>query len=143
MIELTKEHGVYDTYKVKLFEKKMSSGFSRFSAVRDEDKEEFFNMLKIDFNRFYEIYEQDSSFKDEGNERSNFIFHAVLGCESYNEFYWTVKHYDSEKQISRLKQKRYNIRNEINELTAYNNTIKSTKGWRYTKPLRLVKMVRR
>ena len=141
IIELTKEFGVYDLYKLKLFDKKMDSGFSRFAAVRDEDKEEFFKLLKADFKIFYEEYSQDSSLSREGSERSNFILQTLLKTDSYKEFYWYVKYFDSEKKRLKLKEKGFNIRNNINELTALNNTILSTKGWKYTKPLRSIKKV--
>ena len=119
----------------------MDSGFSRFAAVRDEDKEEFFKLLKADFKIFYEEYSQDSSFSRDGCERSNFILQTLLKTDSYKEFYWYVKYFDSEKKRLKLKEKGFNIRNNINELTALNNTILSTKGWKYTKPLRSIKKV--
>ena len=138
MIELAKEFDVYDTYKVKLFEKKMSSGFSRFAAVRDEDKEEYFNILKDDFKRFNEEFKNDPTLSLEADERSKFIFQNVLEYESYKEFFWLIKHYDSEKQVLKVKERRNELANDTTELQALNNAILSSKGWKYSKPLRVV-----
>ena len=141
MIELTKKFDVYDTYKVKLFKKKMDSGFHRFSVVREEDKEEFFNLLKEDFKKFNEEFEKDSTLSSEADERSKFILQNVLEYENYKEFLWLVKHYDSEKQILKLKEREYKIINNTYKLQGLTNTILSTKGWKYTKPLRSIEKV--
>ena len=137
MIELTKEFDVYDTYKVKLFEKKMSSGFSRFAAVCDEDKEEYFNILKDDFKSFNEEFKNDSTLNLEAGERSKLILNTVIECESFKEFYWLIQHYDSEKQVLKFREKENKIVNKTRELQGLNNEILSTKGWKYTKPLRV------
>lgn len=142
VIDLIKESGLYPFYKKVLMEKKLRSSFSRFSQVCDEDKEEYYNLLKIDFNKYYDEFMADDIFLNKINPRYRFIFNSLIESKSYKEFLYSVKLYDSENKIKELKNEKIELNNKIVILEESNKEIFNSKSWRYTKSFRILRNFR-
>ena len=137
IIDLLKENGVYNIFKREFIEMKMKSAHSRFEAVREEDKKEFYKLLKDDFQKHIDEYEHDDVFINEVSFRSKLIFNTLLESRSYKEFLYAVKIYDSKKRISYFEKENSNLDKEIDYLRKSNNEILNSKGWRYTRIFRM------
>ena len=130
-------------YGRKILDKKMRRVFVRFSEVGDEYKEEFFNLIKKDFENHKVEYENDSTFLNEISDRSRFIFYSALNSNSPIEFYYKIQLFDSKNKLDKLEKDKKHLKKEISNLDKSNNQILSSRSWKITKPLRaLVNLVR-
>lgn len=138
IIELTKKSDLYGMYGKKLLDKKMGRVFVRFSEVCDEYKEEFFNLIKNDFENHKVEYENDDAFLNEISDRSRFIFYSALNSNSYLEFSYKIQLFDSKNKLDKLEKDKKRLKKEISDLDKSNNQILSSRSWKMTKPLRTV-----
>ncbi len=138
IIELAKSNDLYGLYGRKLLEKKMGRVFVRFSEVSDEYKEEFFNLIKKDFESHKVEYENDSIFCNDLDNRSRHIFYSALDSNSYKEFFYKIKLFDSKNKLNRLEKDNKHLKNKISDLNKSNNQIISSRSWKMTKPLRVL-----
>lgn len=138
IIELAKRNDLYGLYGRKLLEKKMGRVFVRFSEVSDEYKEEFFNLIKKDFESHKVEYENDSIFCNDLDNRSRHIFYSALDSNSYKEFFYKIKLFDSKNKLNRLEKDNKHLKNKISDLNKSNNQILSSRSWKMTKPLRVL-----
>lgn len=136
IIELTKKSNLYEMYGRKLLEKKMGRIFVRFSEVSDEYKEEFFNLIKKDFENHKVEYENDSIFCNELDNRSKYIFYSALNSNSYMEFFYKIQLFDSKNKLNRLEKDNEHLKKKISNLNKSNDQIFSSRSWKITKPLR-------
>lgn len=101
---LLKDLGVYEDFKDKLFKKKFTNIYTRFSEVTDEYKQDFFDKIQEDFPKSLKDLEKDNDF-DKFNPRAKFILYAGINSTTYHEFESSVKEYDSRKKRKRSKRK--------------------------------------
>ena len=114
---LLRQLGVYKDFKDKIFKKKFTNIYTRFSEVPDEYKTDFFCRIKKDFTNHFFILKKDKDFKG-FNKRAKHILYSGIHSKSYQEFDLSVKLYDQEKKNKKLK-------NEVTVLKTRNEKIMS------------------
>lgn len=82
IIDLAKK---YDNFYGYLYAKKLNLIKFRFSQTSDEFKEDFFNKIKIDFEKHKEEYESSEDFQNLPDDVKS-IFYAGLDSKNYEEF---------------------------------------------------------
>ena len=112
--------GVYEDFKDKIFKKKFSNIYRRFSEVSDEYKQDFFDKIKKDFQKSFFFLEKDDDFKN-FNRRAKFILYSGIHSNTYAEFELSVKLYDQEmknkslqKEVDSLKKHNSQVMNLVN-----------------------------
>ena len=82
IIDLAKK---YDNFYSYLYAKKLNLIKFRFSQTSDEFKEDFFNKIKIDFEKHKDEYESSEDFQNLPDDVKS-IFYAGLDSKNYEEF---------------------------------------------------------
>lgn len=113
LIDICKRYGVYDQYKEGLFAKTLGNIFYRFTEVGDEYKEEFFRLIKEDFNAKKAEYDSDEVFQN-GDARNHEIFYKGLDLDTPLEYQLSVKLYDARQRNIKLESEKKEIRKERN-----------------------------
>lgn len=115
-IDLFKKHGVFEQYKMDLYNRKVNLGNYRFVRIKDEFKDLFFEKLQNDFKGLVDdgLYED---YLSNLNDRNEFIFKSVLESQTAMEFKYKVLYYDSNNKVKILNNKVKNLENQNAELT--------------------------
>lgn len=87
IIDLAKK---YDNFYSYLYAKKLNLIKFRFSQTSDEFKEDFFNKIKIDFEKHKDEYESSEDFQNLSDDVKS-IFYAGLNSKNYKDFEDTIK----------------------------------------------------
>ena len=138
IIQITKDHGCYEKYGEKIYNKKFSNTFRLFSLCDEKNKPDFFKKLKKDFTQIKEENENDEVLNNISS-RLKFIWQSGMECETYHEFELTINNYDLESRNKNLKKRNDNLKKEINKFNEINNSILHSTSWKVTKPLRKIK----
>ena len=91
-----------------------------------EMKEEFFKEVKEDFKKHLDEYESDDFFVNKLNDKTRHIFYSGINCKTSEEFILSIKLFDAEHKIKKLKKKNKKLKKE-------NKRIKSTKAYKIWK----------
>lgn len=102
LIDLTKEHGMFDVCKYNLFDKIIISNFLRFSQSMGESKLDYFDKMKKDFLDKKEEYAQDDIF-EVIPERPREIFDSCIRSENAREFELSINLYDTTHKLERTQ----------------------------------------
>ena len=135
LTDITKSFGLYDKYKVNLYNKKLYNTYRIFKLVNEEDKEDFFNKINEDFSNFQEEYESDPVF-NALNNKLKLIFRSGIYSETYEEFELTIENHDLRFKNKDLKKKNSNLKKEIKSIKTFNEQILNSNSWKITKPFR-------
>lgn len=100
---LLRQLGVYEDFKDKIFKKKFTNIYTRFSEVPDEYKDDFFMRIKKDFTNHFFVLKKDDDFK-RFNKRAKHILYSGIHSKSYQEFELSVKLYDQENKNKKVKK---------------------------------------
>ncbi|WP_405305378.1 glycosyltransferase family 2 protein [Methanobrevibacter sp.] len=128
IIEITKDHGCYERYAEKIYNKKFSNTFRLFSLCDEKDKPDFFKKLKKDFTQLKEKNKNDEVLNNI-SARLKFIWQSGMECETYKEFELTVNNYDLKRQNKKLEK-------ELKKYKEINDSLLNSTSWKVTKPLR-------
>ena len=135
LIDVTKKHGQYDKYKWVLFNKKIFNSYKNFSRVKEDEKEEFFELLKADFKNHRDEYESDEVFKGL-REREKLIFRTGIDALTYREFELTIQNFDLNNSNENLSKDNSDLKKRIISYKKINHDILNSNSWKLTKPLR-------
>lgn len=95
--------GVYEDFKDKIFKKKFTNIYRRFTEVPEEYKNDFFEKIKNDFPKYLFMLKGDDDFKN-FNKRAKHILCSGINSETYQEFELSVKSYNQEKKNKKLEK---------------------------------------
>lgn len=152
VIELFKKENVYEYFKKRIIELKISTAYNRFSQVDTEYKEEFFQRIKDDFSNFSQEFEDDDVFKHEIDDVLRYKFRAALISDNYLDYILKCDLYQNQKKQEALKRKQYKLRKQNAELESENQQLianikkekktfkelSNSNSWKLTKPLRKI-----
>lgn len=155
IIKKVKELGLYEDYKIELFNYKMAGIFKVFKNVTEEFKEFFFDLIKRDFIEKESEYKSELNF-NKLNPRPKLIFFNAIKFDNYIEFEQSIEIYDLKKQINKYKNQNSKLTIDLNitrknlkkvnkknkELKDLNDSIINSKSWKLTKPLRKMKRIK-
>lgn len=102
--DLLEDLGVYEDFKDKIFKKKFTNIYTRFSEVTDEYKQNFFDKIQKDFSKSLKDLENDEDF-DKFNPRAKFILYKGIDSNTYQEFESAVIEYDLKMKGKKSKKK--------------------------------------
>lgn len=128
IIKVFIKYGLFDEFKEFLFNRKIKIVYMRFTKVKDEFKEYFYNKMKADFESMLgdEIYD---GILDCLTFRNKSIFENVINSNSFKEFMMMM-------DIFHLNNKVNSLISENRYLKKLNKELLSSNSWRITKPLR-------
>lgn len=166
IIDVFEKYGeLNDLFKVRLYNRKVSLSFLRFTQIKEEFKEAFFDELQKNFkfwvvdNEFYEYL------KSIMIPRNKFLLESILKSKTAKELDYLVENYDLEQKSNSLKKiylknkeliyeknqilqenEKLLKRNEeligiIDNLENVNNERLNSTSWKITKPLRALNKV--
>lgn len=142
ILEKIKARNLYEYYKHDLFNRKFSGIYNRYSKVKSEYKEYFFNKFKEDALKYRSEYELELDF-NKVNQRSKFIFENILKSDTYREFDLSVENYEIKQELNNLKNIKHNLEDNIKRLNEKNtnltNDLNSIKKDKKLKKLNKVK----
>lgn len=142
ILEKIKALNIYEYYKHDLFNRKFSGIYNRYSKVKSEYKEYFFNKFKEDALKYRSEYELELDF-NKVNQRSKFIFENILKSDTYREFDLSVENYEIKQELNNLKNIKHNLEDNIKRLNEKNtnltNDLNSIKKDKKLKKLNKVK----
>lgn len=147
-----KEHGLFETHKNFLFNKKVSLIHTRFEEISEEHKETFFKEMKCDFSQMVEQYGKDYIL-DILDERAAMILINVIESSNYVEFQLKNKISQSNIKIKKLtaenkklKENNKKLKNQLDSYKINNDSLNkeldliySSNSWKLTKPLRKIR----
>jgi len=139
IIDVSKKFDVYDKFKFGLAKKKIDSAYFRYSLVDDEYKEEFFKRVQTDFKDFEEEYE--TNIVPNLGKTYRYIFRNFISCHGHEQFDLKMEIFNIKKNNKNLGKQNKHLKNEINKLKEKNKSLKSSKSWKITKPLRGVSSI--
>jgi glycosyltransferase involved in cell wall biosynthesis len=142
-----KQIGKYREFSEQLFNRKCRDVFFRFSLVREEYKQDFFEKIKENFSRDKNVLEKDGILKI-CSERSLEIFNSALSCETYREFELSINVFDLKRDKDRLKLNydmlERSYQKKFHELTKEKeryqdeiDVLKNSTSWKVTKMFRV------
>lgn len=132
IIDLAKEHGIYNDFKFGLAKKKIDKAFLRYSMVDEEFKEEFFKIVNVDFKSYEEEYE-NKIFNDGFDNRLKYVFRSFISSNNHEEFDLKMEIFDLEKNIKKIKKKNKKLKKELKDI---NEDINSSASLKIKKSLR-------
>ena len=138
-IYIFKNHSLFDQYKDKLYNRKVSSIYSRFTQIREEFKNLFFEEMKKDFIK---TLEEDDGFIDSLNKRNKKIFETIISINDSEECLLIIEHYDLLNKNKSLKKKQKKMKKQIKKYNKENKIILNSNSWKITKPLRSIGSLR-
>ncbi len=119
-----KRFNEFETFKKQLYNRKVSIYWFRFSHIKEEFKELFFNEMKKNFENIHNsTYEQD--FLDNIYHKNKEIYKNTLEMNSPIELELSIKNYELKEKNKKLKKQ--------------NKAILKSNSWKITKPLRSIK----
>lgn len=139
VINIFKNHALFDQYKDKLYNRKVSSIYSRFTQIREEFKNLFFEEMKKDFIK---TLEEDDGFIDSLNKRNKKIFETIISINDSEECLLIIEHYDLLNKNKSLKKKQKKMKKQIKKYNKENKIILNSNSWKITKPLRSIGSLR-
>ena len=105
MIDVFKKYNQFDKYKEVLYNRKVNLGYLRFDQIKDEFKEEYYNILKNDFIS----YNDSTDILDYLNPRNKIIFNNWIDSENERIFELTIKKYDINLRQSNARMDIINL----------------------------------
>ena len=106
VIDVFEKYGKLDnTFKLRLYNRKVSLSYIRFTQTKSEFKEKFFDELQKNFvnwvvdNDFYEYLQSILI------PRNRFIFESVLKSKTAEELHYLVENYDIKQENRKLAKK--------------------------------------
>lgn len=148
IVEVAKKYGYYERFKNKLYKKRIVNPYYLFTSVKEEEKEEFFQKIKADFNDCRERYEIDDEFRNLPFH-IRLMFNSAIYCENHIEYECINRIQKLKKQRTEINNKIFRIEYEIDvlrkdnkelkkEISRYkkqNNDIFNSRSWKMVKPL--------
>lgn len=113
--DLLEDLGVYEDFKDKIFKKKFTNIYTRFTEVTDEYKQNFFDKIQEDFSKSLKDLENDEDF-DKFNPRARFILYKGIDSNTYQEFESSVIEYDLKMKRKKSKKKPNILKRIFNKL---------------------------
>lgn len=127
MIKTTKELGKFEELKNYAYPRKIGNTYIIINQLADHDnREDFFKEIKSDFTKHQAEYEADDFFMNELNNKTRHIFYSGINCETSDEFILSIKLFEAEYKVKKLKKKNKKLKKE-------NKRIKSTKAYKIWK----------
>lgn len=140
MWETFQRFGTFEEYKDVLYKKRVSTGYWRLKTIKKGYRQEYFEKYKASL---LEIKQEEffDDFYETIGERRRTIYDAVIYNETYDEAILTVKNYDLEKSIDKLRQKNYKLESSIRQNKKITDRILNSRSWKITKPLRGIRNI--
>ena len=135
IIDTFKNYGLFEQYKNKLYNRKVSTIYTRFTQIKEEFKNLFFEEMKKDFVK---TLEEDNNFIDSLNKRNKKIFETITSINDSQECLLIIEHYDLLNKNKSLKKKQKKMKKQIKKYNKENKIILNSNSWKITKPLRII-----
>ena len=133
-----KDKGMYPEFREMLFMRKIDSIYYRFSLIKPECKQYYYNHMKSSFLEQKDEYETELKLEEIEEYHKN-IFNAVIESQRFEEVDVYLKFYQLKTKLEALKEENNKLKHENNELKRKNQELLSSKSWKITKPLRKLK----
>ncbi|WP_297982001.1 glycosyltransferase family 2 protein [uncultured Methanobrevibacter sp.] len=129
IIDVFEKYGVLsDLFKVRLYNRKISLSFLRFTQIKPEFKDKFFDELQKNFINWVYTEEFYQYLQTILIPRNKFLLDSILTSNNSEELDLLVKNYDLSSYINssdKISDKELNnLKNDINSLTEKNNHLK-------------------
>ena len=116
IIDVFEKYGKLDgRYKIRTFNRKVSLTYLRFTQIKPEFKETFFDEMKKNFNHWVldnEFYEYVQSILIPSNK---FIFESILKAKTAKELELIVENYELENEIKEINSNINSLQNQMNK----------------------------
>ena len=131
-------HGYFDKYKKKLYNKKLNTIFLRYSEIQDQFKSSFYDAMKKDFSKIlnHEKYDEVMHCLNELNKDR---FTSVIKANNFEEFELLLLNVDLRNENRKLKVKNRKLKKDVKKAKKLNKSIINSNSWKLTKPLRALK----
>ena len=126
LFDLTKERGLFDNYKNPLYNRKLLLIHQRYTEVKTEYKEYFFEKFKEDLLNHKVEYEADDEFLKVLKPEAKCIYYNVLESEDYEEFDFKLDLCYSFIELEKLKKKNRSLTKSVKKMDKSNNSLKKT-----------------
>lgn len=135
--DVFKRFGVFEEFKKDLYYRKMVIANMRFTKIKDEFKEEYFEAMQKNFLKLKnsQIFED---FYINIRPRDRVIFDSAIESSSAQEYALKIENYDLSNKTKRLKRQNRNLNKKIKKHQKLNNQLLNSKSWKITKPLRKI-----
>ena len=135
--DVFKRFGVFEEFKKDLYYRKMVIANMRFTKIKDEFKEEYFEAMQKNFLKLKNspIFED---FYINIRPRDRVIFDSAIESSSAQEYALKIENYDLSNKTKRLKRQNRNLNKKIKKHQKLNNQLLNSKSWKITKPLRKI-----
>lgn len=157
VIDVFKKHDVFnEENRIKLYNRKIKTGFNRYTQIKDEYKELYYEAMKENFMKWVE----DTNFYDYLSYILELDNHKILDCiilsKNHSQFKYLIEQYTltndtyrflekndiRESQLKYLKndneklvQKEIQLSNEKNNLIKIIEKISSSSCWKLIRPI--------
>lgn len=139
IIDTFKNYGLFEQYQNRLYNRKVSTIYARFTQIKEEFKNLFFEEMKKDFIK---ILEENNNFIDSLNKRNKKIFETIISINDSEECLLIIEHYDLLNKNKTLKKKQKKMKKQIKKYEKENKIILNSNSWKITKPLRIIGSLR-
>ena len=130
-----KDRGLYLEFREKLFMRKVDAIYYRFTLIRKEYKEHYYNLMKQSFLKQKEEYENDFDLSLIENYHKN-VFHSVIESASPEDMELKLKTRQLKTKLDALKEENRRLKKENKRIKEKNSELLSSKSWKITAPLR-------
>lgn len=137
-----KRFGTFEDFKEILYKRRVSTGYWRLKTIKKAYRQEYFDKYK---SSLLEIKNEEffDEFYETIGEKRRTIYDAVIYNETYDEAILTVKNYDLERNIDKLRNKNFKIESSIRKNKKITDEILNSRSWKVTKPLRGIRNILR
>lgn len=114
ILDKFKEYDEFENYKDILYNRKVDLTYLRFSRIKKEYKQEFFERLNEDYQN---VVDNDLyyDYMDVLNDRNKIIFNSCLNAKNWSDFRLKVQNFD-EKETNKYKKIKNIISKKIKKL---------------------------
>lgn len=135
--DVFKKYGTFDEFKVYLYNTKVKVAHIRFSKIKEEFKELYFEEMKQNFSNL----RNDSIFEDfyiNLIDRHRNIFDFVMNSENHMEYSLKLENYDLIKKNKKLNKNNKELTKKLKKQKKINNELLNSNSWKLTKPFRSI-----
>ena len=130
--------GYIGQFKFVLFDWRIEVLYDAFAGLKDDEREEYYNLLKEDFTQM--VYHwRFADFAEYARPINYLFFKDIVYSRDNEEFERLMVQYDLELDSERIRKENEIIEKNIAIFEKENKLITSSTSWKVTKPLRGLK----
>lgn len=118
--------GLFGDYKNPLYNRKILLLYTRYTQIRTEHKQYFFDKFKEDLLCHKKEYEADEDFLKVLKPETKCVFYNVLESDDYEEFDYKLDLCNSRNDLEKLKKENQSYKDNLKKLEKSNDSLKKS-----------------